>query len=100
MNELKNMTKTEHLQDTIRCMSNVMNDIALELKIPPDKYGEPDEIFDAIEALQSRLKIAEETLQYASHSAMPSDNSVLFYISDTALDKINEFLVPVNQRRL
>lgn len=40
-------------KETIRCMSDVLTRLAVELGIPEDKHGDPDALFDAIEQLKS-----------------------------------------------
>lgn len=53
MNDLINkMTEAEKYKDTIRCMSEVLTDIANELSIPEDQHGDPDLILEAIEQLR------------------------------------------------
>lgn len=49
-------------QDSIRCMSNVFDDIALELGIAPHNYGDPDWIFDKIEDYKNALNHAKMVL--------------------------------------
>lgn len=49
-NELEK--RNESLRDSVRCMSEVLTDIANELDIPEKDHGDPDCIFDNIAALK------------------------------------------------
>jgi len=44
----------EHYRDTVRCMSNVLTDLANMLGT---RQGEPDDLFDAIEELQEKAAL-------------------------------------------
>ncbi len=57
------MRENEMLKDSVRCMSIVMDDIALELGIEPHDYGDPDLIFDKIETLQAVKADAKELVR-------------------------------------
>lgn len=41
--------------ETIRCMSVVFDDIAAQLNLPKEQYGDPDALLDKIEELQAAI---------------------------------------------
>lgn len=58
---VEGIIKTEDkYKETIRCMSEVMTNIANELNIPIEKHGDPDEIFYAIEQLKGVVEILKQ----------------------------------------
>lgn len=45
--------EADYHKESVRCMSKVFDDIANMLQLPPEQYGDPDALMDAIEALQA-----------------------------------------------
>ena len=52
----------KHAKETIRCMSQVFDDLALELGIAPHNYGDPDLLFDKIDDYQAALHFSKMVL--------------------------------------
>lgn len=48
-----------HHRESVRCMSKVFNDLAHELGISKEKYGDPELLFDAISSLKEKHAYSE-----------------------------------------
>lgn len=56
--DAKYLPVIENQKETIRCMSVVFDDIAAQLNLPKEQYGDPDALMDAIEELKDKATLA------------------------------------------